>query len=84
MVSRRPPQVTVRDGLVRQRVVVTLDDETGVRGVLWATDETGLLVCPAAAQPVETWAPGGDWQDADGSLFVPAARVKFLQVLGAT
>ena len=84
MVRRAERPVTVRDGLVRQSVVVTLVDETGVRGLLWATDETGLLLAPAAGAPVQTWSPGGDWSNADGSLFVPAASVKFVQVPGAT
>lgn len=76
------PAPSVRDGLVRQQVVVTLVDETGVRGVLWSTDETGLLLAPAAGEPVEQWAPGGEWQPADGALFVPAAMVKFVQIPG--
>lgn len=82
MVGRRIAAPSVRDGLVRQSVVVTLADETGARGVLWATDDTGLLLAPAAGQRVQTWSPGGDWSDIDGTLFVPAAVVKFLQVLG--
>lgn len=80
----RPPAPLVRDGLVRQSVVVTLSDETGARGVLWASDESGLLLVAAAGRPVQTWAPGGEWVDADGSLFVPALVVKFVQVLGGS
>lgn len=76
------PPPTVRDGLVRQHVVVTLADETGVRGLLWSTDDTGLMLAPAPGQPVESWSPGGDWVPADGALFVPMAAVKFVQVPG--
>jgi hypothetical protein len=79
-----PPAPSVRDGLVRQSVVVTLVDETGVRGVLWASDDTGLMLAPAAGSPVQTWSPGGDWVDADGSMFVPLPAVKFVQVLGSS
>ena len=72
---------SVRDGLVRRTVAVTLTDDTGVRGVLWASDETGLLLSPAAGEPVLTWSPAaGEWEPADGSLFVPAERIKFVQI----
>lgn len=67
-------------GLVRATAVVTLTDETGVRGVVLTADPSGLLMAPAAGQPVEVWAPGGEWSPADGALFIPAAQVKFVQL----
>lgn len=74
------PPPTVRDALVRELAVVTLVDETGVRGVVLTADPSGLLLAPAAGQPVEVWAPGGEWSPADGALFIPAAQVKFVQL----
>lgn len=75
------PPPSVRDGLVRRTVSVTLTDETGVRGVLWASDETGLLLTAAPGEPVLTWSLAtSEWEPADGSLFVPAGRVKFVQI----
>jgi hypothetical protein len=78
------PPPTVRDALVRQLAVVTLVDETGVRGLVWSSDATGLMLAPAAGQPVEQWSPGGEWTPADGQLFVPAAQIKFVQLPGGT
>lgn len=75
------PPPSVRDGLVRRQVVVTLDDETGARGVLWQADESGLVLAPAAGEPVLLWSPAAtDWEPADGALFIPAARIKFVQI----
>lgn len=82
MVRRQPGPPSVLAGLARQSVVVTLVDETGARGVLWQADGSGVVLAPAAAQPVEVWQPGGEWQPADGQLFVPAAQIKFVQVPG--
>lgn len=83
MVTRRqPPAPTVLAGLVRQTVVVTLLDESGARGVVWSVDDTGLMLVPAAGEPVETWAEGHDWEPAPGAMFVPAPAIKFVQIPG--
>jgi hypothetical protein len=77
------PPPSLLAGLVRQQVVVTLADESGVRGVLWSADGSGLMLAGAAGDPVQYMAPGADeWSSADGVLFVPAASVKFVQVPG--
>lgn len=76
-----PPPPSVRAGLVRSTVVVTLTDETGVRGVLWDADDTGLLLTGAAGEPVQYLAAGSEeWVPVDGGMFVPAAAVKFVQL----
>lgn len=76
-----PPSPLARDGLVRRSVVVTLDDETGARGVLWQADESGLVLAPAAGESVLVWSPASnEWEPMDGQLFVPAARIKFVQI----
>lgn len=81
MVSRRPAPPQLSDSLVRRSVVVTLDDETGARGVLWQADSSGLVLAPAAGESVLVLAPGtAEWEPADGCLFVPAARIKFVQI----
>jgi hypothetical protein len=78
-----PPAPTIRDGLARQHVVVTLADESGVQGVLWSTDETGLVLAGAAGAPVQYLARGGgEWETVDGAVFVPAGSVKFVQLPG--
>jgi hypothetical protein len=79
---------TVRDGLVRHRVVVTLSSGEGVQGILWATDVTGILVRGAPGEPVQLIEAGDDGDvrasDVDGEVFVPADRVLFVQVMGAS
>ena len=77
-----PPPVTLRDGFARRQAVVTLTDESGIRGVLLSTDHTGVLIAASAGQRVEYLPAGNDeWLTADGSLFVPAERIKFVQLL---
>lgn len=79
----QPPAPSLLAGLVRQLVVVTLADESGVRGVVWSADVSGLVLVGAAGDPVGYMAAGAEeWSPADGAVFVPAASVKFVQVPG--
>lgn len=81
-----PSPPTVRDGLVRRRVLVTLINDQGFEGVLWAADESGLHL---------TGMPGHEtgglvfYRDSvtpepvdRGDVFVPAEQVLFMQIIG--
>lgn len=74
-----PP--TILAGLARRAVVVTLTDESGARGVAWQADSSGLMLTAAAGQPVEVITPDGHRDPADGALFIPADRIKFVQLI---
>jgi hypothetical protein len=77
------PPPSLLAGLVRQQVVVTLADESGARGVLWAADESGLMLVGAAGDPVSYMPAGADeWSPADGAVFVPVSMLKFVQLPG--
>lgn len=83
--TRQPPPPALSASLVRRHVVVTLTDDSGVRGVLMASDASGLMLGPAAFEPVAYCPPGAaEWQNAEGELFVPAASIKFVQLPGGT
>lgn len=78
------PAPSVRDGLVRERVVVTMDNQQGFVGVLWSADSTGVVLRSAAGQPVEFIEIDGVRTEVDGQqVFIPEARVLFMQILGA-
>lgn len=85
MSLRRPPPPALAASIVRRSVVVTLTDDSGARGVLMASDGSGLLLGPAPGEPVAYCPPGhAEWQTAEGELFVPAASIKFVQLPGGT
>lgn len=69
---------------VRQEALVTLVDDTGVRGVLWAVDSDGYLLRRSAATPLVFYSHNGtEPEEVDqGELFVPAGRVQFVQLFG--
>lgn len=86
--KRQPGPPTLRDGLVRQRVLVTLrrdagdDGDEGWLGICSQADATGLLLVSAAGQPLE-FVAGDDQRHptSDGAMFVPDERIRFVQIL---
>ena len=78
------PPPSLLAGLVRAEALVTLVDESGLRGVVWSADESGLVLSSAAGTAVEYMAPepGAEWVPVNGAVFVPAERVKFIQMPG--
>lgn len=80
----QPPAPSALAGLVRTEVLVTLADESGMRGIVWTADASGLVITSAAGTPVEYMAPdpGAEWVPVNGAVFVPAERVKFVQLPG--
>lgn len=83
MRSTKSTGLSILDGLTRDRVLVTLTNDQGFEGVLWAVDESGLLLKPSAAQPLLFYPDGETPKDVDrGDVFVPTDRVLFVQLLG--
>lgn len=87
MFSRRPPPPapSVRDSLVREDVVVTLNtiEDEGYRGMLWAADDSGLLLISSVTAPVLHYVAGEDEPEVvdGGRMFVPDAMVKAVQIV---
>lgn len=69
---------------VRQEALVTLLDDTGVRGILWQADADGYLLRRSASTPIEYYGHDStEPQQVDqGELFVPAGQVRFIQLFG--
>ncbi len=68
--------------LIRRRVLITLDDESGVEGVLWRSHRAGVELQASPMAPVRVHPARGQVADVDGGhLWVPKERVKFVQVL---
>lgn len=61
--------------------MVSMPDNQGFEGVLWAVDATGMVLRASGAAPVELVTPDGERQPADGEVFIPASQVLFVQVL---
>lgn len=78
------PAPSTLAGLVRAEALVTLADESGLRGIVWSADASGLVLTSAAGTAVEYMAPepGAEWVPVNGAVFVPAERVKFVQLPG--
>lgn len=72
---------TLAEELARRLVLVTMTDDQGFQGVLWASDRSGLRMVAAADMAVELITVDGERQQVDGQVFVPADRVAFIQVL---
>lgn len=60
--------------------MITLAGNIGVQGVLWATDDTGLVVREAPGEPVMVFENGPPVPVDGGEVFVPADKVLFVQV----
>lgn len=88
----RPPDPTVRDGLVRKRVMVTVVDnvtprEVGYRGIVDNLDHTGMMLVAGAGAPLEyidEKDQATDLGDDGGRIFIPADRIKFVQIWDRT
>jgi len=61
---------------VRSRFLVTLDSEETFEGVLFDWDEGHLILADASSV-----SPKGDRLKIDESLWLPRARVKYMQAL---
>ncbi len=77
---------TVIDSLARRRVRVNDNHDNAYEGLLWAADESGVLVHGAGPDPV-VWrfrdADTGELkrQDVVGQMFVPTVNLSSIQVL---
>lgn len=70
-------------GLVKQRVLVTLTNDQGLEGVMWAADASGVLLVPSGPEPILFYPAGAEVEEIDrGQVFTPMEQVKFVQLLG--
>ena len=80
MTRRSVPEPTLVAQLVRRRVVVTEVDGSGWDGVALQSDPSGLVLVGSAGRALERLDGAGVATEVDGAVFVPAARVQFVQV----
>lgn len=73
---------SLRSSMQRQRVIVTMTNDQGIDGILWAADKTGYKLVASGDRRVELITLDGERQPMDGQAFVPAERVAFVQVVG--
>jgi len=71
--------------LIRQSVVATLTDGSGVMGVVWEHEpgpEGFLLLVPAAGQLVSMLDAEGTQKEIAGNMFIPGHALLFVQLPG--
>ncbi len=80
-----PPPPSVLAGLVRSHVLVSLNtmDDEGYQGLLWAADDTGVLLVTSARGPVLYLKADQDEPvEVDGGrMFIPDGMVKAMQIM---